>query len=155
MVRLNDLDILSYIPRREKPQIQLLQNRTKKDELILDKKFIEDRIEGFKERIESVRAYLANETICLSRYLVQYFGEMDAEDCGICSVCLNKKKETLSNLEFENIANTILEMAKEPVTFQSININIDASIEKIKQVLIWLADNNKIARTEDGKIFLK
>ena len=86
---------------------------------------------------------------------MQYFGEMDAEDCGICSVCLNKKKEALSNLEFENIANTILEMAKEPVTFQSININIDASIEKIKQVLIWLADNNKIARTEDGKIFLK
>lgn len=153
--RLNDLDILSYIPRREKPQIILLQNRTKKDELTLDKKFIEARIAGFKERIESVRAYLANTTICLSRYLVQYFGETDSADCGICSVCLSRKKETLSNIEFETIADTILEMVKEPMTFQAININIDASIEKIKEVIEWLTDHGKIGRTEDGRIFLK
>jgi ATP-dependent DNA helicase RecQ len=153
--KLDELNILSYMPRREKPQIALLQNRIKKDELILDKKFLEERIEGFKERIDSVRGYLANETICLSRYLVQYFGETDAQDCGICSVCISKKKEALSNLEFENIANTILEMVKEPTTFQAININIDASIEKIKEVIAWLTDNGKIGRMEDGKIFLK
>jgi ATP-dependent DNA helicase RecQ len=153
--RLNDLDILSYIPRREKPQIILLQNRMKKNELTLDKKFIEDRIAGFKERIESVRVYLANTTICLSRYLVQYFGETDSADCGICSVCLSKKKDILSNIEFETIADTILEMVKEPMTFQAININIDASIEKIKSVIEWLTDHGKIGRTEDGRIFLK
>jgi ATP-dependent DNA helicase RecQ len=153
--KLNELNIISYIPRREKPQIALLQNRMKKEEMNLDKKFIEDRIEGFKDRIDSVRGYIMNETICLSRYLVQYFGEMDSEDCGICSVCLNKKKEALSNLEFETIANTILEMVKEPMTFQSININIDASIEKIKEVIEWLTDNGKIGRMEDGKIYLK
>ena len=155
LTRLNDLNILSYIPRREKPQIILLQNRMKKGEMTLDKKFIEGRIEGFKERIESVRSYLANTTICLSRYLVQYFGETDSADCGICSVCLSKKKEVLSNLEFETLADTIMEMVKEPMTFQSININIDASIEKIKEVIEWLTDHGKIGRTEDGRIFLK
>jgi len=155
LTRLNDLNILSYFPRREKPQIILLQNRMKKGEMTLDKKFIEGRIEGFKERIESVRAYLANTTICLSRYLVQYFGETDSTDCGICSVCLSKKKEVLSNLEFETLADTIMEMVKEPMTFQSININIDASIEKIKEVIEWLTDHGKIGRTEDGRIFLK
>ncbi|MEL4403201.1 RecQ family zinc-binding domain-containing protein, partial [Shewanella algae] len=76
-------------------------NRIKKDELILDKKFIEDRIQGMKDRIESVRAYLANDTICLSKYLVNYFGETDAADCGICSVCIGKRKTNLSNSEFE------------------------------------------------------
>jgi ATP-dependent DNA helicase RecQ len=153
--RLSDLNIISYIPRREKPQILLLQNRIKKDQLILDKKFIEGRIQGFKDRIDSVRSYLSNDTICLSRYLVHYFGEEDGEDCGICSVCLSKKKYALSTLEFETIANSILEMVKEPMTFQAININIDASIEKTKEVIIWLADNEKISRTEDGKIILK
>jgi len=155
LLRLNDLNILSYIPRREKPQIALLQNRVKKEELVLDKKFIEERIAGFKERIESVRAYLSNTTICLSRYLVQYFGEMDAADCGICSVCLGRKKEVMSNIEFETIANTILEMVKEPMTFHDIDINIDASIEKTKEVIAWLTDHGKIGRTEDGRIFLR
>jgi ATP-dependent DNA helicase RecQ len=153
--RLDALGIASYIPRREKPQIELLQNRIKIDELILDRKFIEGRIEGSKERIDSVRGYLANETICLSRYLVQYFGETDSEDCGICSVCLSRKKEALSSIEFETIANTILEMVKEPMAFHDIDININASIEKTKQVIEWLTDNGKIARTEDGRIFLK
>ena len=153
--RLNDLDIISYIPRREKPQIGLLQNRTKIDEMMLDKKFIDDRIEGFKERIESVRGYLTNETICLSRYLVQYFGETDSDDCGICSVCLDKKKQALSVLEFENIASTILDLLKQPMTFKDINLCIEASTEKTKEVLEWLHDNGKIARSEDGKIFAK
>lgn len=155
LIRLNDLDIISFIPRREKPQIALLQNRIKIDELILDKKFIEDRIGGFKERIESVRGYLTNENICLSRYLVQYFGEADADDCGICSVCLGKKKQALSVLEFENIASTILELLKQPMTFKDINLGIEASTERTKEVLEWLYDNGKIARSEDGKIFAK
>jgi ATP-dependent DNA helicase RecQ len=153
--RLNDLHIASYIPKREKPQVTLLQNRIKKEELILDKKFIEQRIEGFKERIDSVRGYINNTTICLSKYLVQYFGEMDAEDCGICSVCLSRKKEVLSAIEFETIANMIIEMSKEPMSFHDIDINIDAGIEKIKQVIEWLTDNGKIGRTEDGRIFSK
>ena len=153
--RLNDLNIITYLPRREKPQIALLQNRIKIGELDLDKKFIEDRIEGFKERIEGVRGYLTNDSICLSKYLVQYFGEMDAEDCGICSVCLSKKKEALSAQEFENIANTIIELLQVPMTFKDINLNIEASTEKTKEVLEWLRDNEKIGRSEDGKIFLK
>jgi len=68
---------------------------------------------------------------------------------------LSKKKEALSNLEFETIANTILEMVKEPMTFHDIDINIDASMEKTKEVIEWLTDNGKIGRTEDGRIFLK
>jgi ATP-dependent DNA helicase RecQ len=155
LTRLDSFNILSYIPRREKPQVILLQNRIKISELDMDKIFIDDRIAGFKERVESVRAYLANTTICLSRYLVQYFGEQDAEDCGICSVCLGRKKDELSNLEFENIANAILEMAKDPIPFHAIDLNIDASTEKIKEVIDWLSDNGKIGRTEEGKIFSK
>ena len=155
LTKLDELGITSYIPRREKPQIALLQNRIKIGEMNLDKKFIEDRIEGAKDRIESVRGYINNTTICLSRYLVQYFGEKDSEDCGICSVCLSKKKEALSHQEFENIANTILEMVKEPMTFHELDININASVDKIKEVLIWLADNEKIGRKEDGRIYLK
>jgi ATP-dependent DNA helicase RecQ len=153
--RLSDLDILSYQPRREKPQITLLQNRIKKEQMSLDKKFIEDRIAGFKERIDSVRGYISNQTICLSRYLVQYFGETGSQDCGICSICLGRKKKTLSHAEFESIANNISAMLLEPMPFSVISSRLNIEIEKIKEVIDWLADNGKIGRTEDGRIFSK
>ena len=39
-----------------------------------------------------MNAYAQNKSICRSKHLVSYFGETDATDCGVCNVCLNKKK---------------------------------------------------------------
>jgi ATP-dependent DNA helicase RecQ len=155
MTQLDGLDVLSYIPRRDKPQLMLLQPRIRKSDLILDHKFIEARISGTKDRIESVRQYLLNQTICRSKYLVQYFGEMDAEDCGICDVCLGRKKDALSHLDFEAIAEKIIDCISEPQTLQSISEAISATNERVKEVVKWLADQGKIARTEDGRIYRK
>ena len=153
--KLDSLDILSYIPRKEKPQLTMLQNRIKKEELILDKKFIEDRIQGMKDKIESVRAYLANDTICLSKYLVNYFGEAEAADCGICSVCIGKKKTQLSSSEFESIVNNISGLLSSPMSMSGLAEASGIDIDKTKEVIAWLADHGKIGRTEDGKIFNK
>ena len=40
-------------------------------------------------RLESVIAFLGSEQ-CLTTRLLDYFGEVDAEVCGQCSVCLGK-----------------------------------------------------------------
>jgi ATP-dependent DNA helicase RecQ len=153
--QLDSLDILSYIPRTEKPQLILQQPRIKKSDLIIDHQFIQSRIEGSKERIESVRQYLLNQTICRSRYLVQYFGETDADDCGICDICLGRKKETVSHQEFEAIAEKITTILDEPRSLTYITETIDVTNERASEVIKWLADHGKVARTEDGRIYLK
>ncbi|MCW3126578.1 MAG: ATP-dependent helicase, RecQ family [Bacteroidetes bacterium] len=153
LTQLDGLNILSYIPRRDKPQLILQQPRIRKSDLVLDHKFIEARIAGTKERIESVRQYLLNQTVCRSRYLVQYFGEMDAEDCGICDICIGRKKDNLSHQDFETIATRITEFVSEPQTLQSIAEAISVPNERVSEVIKWLADHGRVARTEDGRIY--
>ena len=36
--------------------------------------------------------YATNDSECRCRQLLRYFGESDASDCGICDVCLDRKK---------------------------------------------------------------
>jgi ATP-dependent DNA helicase RecQ len=153
--QLDTMNILSYIARKEKPQLILQQPRIRKPSLILDHKFIEARIDGTKERIESVRQYLLNQTICRSRYLVQYFGEMDAADCGICDICIGRKKEHVSHQEFESISEKITAILDEPRKLTYIADAIAMSHERVSEVIKWLADHGKIARTEDGRIYHK
>ncbi|WP_053992904.1 ATP-dependent DNA helicase RecQ [Mangrovimonas sp. TPBH4] len=50
-----------------------------------------------QDQITSVIAYTNNNTICKSVQLLQYFGEDDVKDCGICSVCISKEKQKNQN----------------------------------------------------------
>ena len=148
-------DIVAYNPLKEKPQVVLLQDRAKKEGLSLDRKYIEERIENYRQRIENVRLYIANQTICRSRYLVNYFGEDGAAACGVCDICLALKKTELSNQDFKIIADQIMPLLSEPQSLATISTNLDINIDKLKTVIEWLIDNDKIGRTEDGKIYLK
>ena len=153
--QLDSLNILAYIPRRDKPQLILQQPRISKSNLVLDHQFIEARISGARERLESVRQYLLNDTICRSRYLVQYFGETDADYCGICDICIGKKKDNLSHQEFETIAEQITAMLDTPHTLSVIADTISVSHERVSEIIKWMSDHGKVARTEDGRIYLK
>ena len=148
-------DIVAYNPRKEKPQVILLQTRSKKEDIPLDRKYMEERIENYRERIENVRLYLANQTICRSKYLVNYFGEEGAADCGVCDICLALKKAELSNEDFKTITVQIMPLLTIPRSLATLSTTLDIGIDKIKTVVEWLTDAGKIARTEDGKIYLK
>jgi ATP-dependent DNA helicase RecQ len=152
---LDRLDIFSYYPRKEKPQMILTQDRIKKEDLILDKKFIDERINGYQDRIDNVLRYLTNDTICRSRMLVHYFGEEDAADCGVCDICLSRKKSSLSTDEFAALSERISALLASPQTLQSISESLSIHIDRTKTVIDWLADHGKISRTEDGRISLK
>ncbi|WP_223551473.1 ATP-dependent DNA helicase RecQ [Aestuariivivens sp. NBU2969] len=43
-------------------------------------------------QIKAVLDYINNDSICKSLQLLGYFGETNLKPCGICSVCINKKK---------------------------------------------------------------
>lgn len=153
MLQLDRLDILSYIPRRDKPQLVLRQPRMRPDHLTMDRSFMEARIAGARERLEAVYQYVTNKSVCRSRWLVAYFGEADAPDCGICDVCIGRKKETLSAGDFETIAASIMIAVTEPLSVSALADKLSLNPEKVSEVVRWLADQGRVARTEDGRVF--
>lgn len=53
------------------------------------------------EQINSVMQYVNNSKECLQKQILNYFGESNSEDCGICSVCNNQTAS--KELKFEEI----------------------------------------------------
>lgn len=92
--RLNQDEILQYIPQRDKPQIQICNQRINSSQIVLDEKWIQQRKEILKHQIESMLDFITT-TDCRQKKILEYFGEKFAPNCNICDNCLQNKKSIL------------------------------------------------------------
>ena len=89
--RLQQLEILSYLPQTDQPQLQFVLPRADQMHLDIDIKYIKLRQQIQTEQINAVLAY-SGSAKCRSEQLLHYFGEIDADKCGFCDVCLAERK---------------------------------------------------------------
>ncbi|MGI6231316.1 MAG: RecQ family ATP-dependent DNA helicase [Prevotella sp.] len=100
---LSNRHILHFIPQRKTPSITYLQDRVDAEDIILDKDIYDDRKEMYRKHIEAMIEYASNNSVCRSRMLLRYFGEMDSHDCHVCDVCLNNKFGTNKNRQTNQV----------------------------------------------------
>lgn len=146
--------MVQYVPQKEKPQVFLVQNRIKAEDLQINIINYKKRKKQFGERVQSMVGYACATEICRSVITGKYFGDKEITACGICDVCLSKRKKSLSSEEFENISSAILQSAKSTSLspdqiFSSLN-NIPKN--KFVEALKFLQSENKITVTEKGII---
>lgn len=89
--QLQQLNVLTYLPQNDQPQVTYLRPRQQNKELYIDKRYIEQRKAIYLKKMEAVFAYCTKKQ-CRSRQLLAYFDEPDAEKCGVCDVCLEEKR---------------------------------------------------------------
>ncbi len=92
LMELSKRRIINYIPHKVSPYVVFTQDRVPENRVIIGEDVYEVRKEKYVSLIQSIIDYTTNERICRSRMLLNYFGEDDATDCGVCDVCLAKKK---------------------------------------------------------------
>ena len=88
--RIAAFGIIEYLPQKETPQIHLLYNRAPAQYLNIDHEQYLERKSEFRSRVEAMVSYLRTRD-CRMRFLLHYFGETGAADCGTCDNCLAKK----------------------------------------------------------------
>jgi ATP-dependent DNA helicase RecQ len=59
-----------------------------------------------QKQVAAILSYVKKEDLCKSIQLLSYFGEKDLEPCGICSVCITKKKPEVTDTK--QIKNAII-----------------------------------------------
>ncbi len=103
--RLQDLEIISYLPQTDQPQLQFILPRADQLHMDIDVKYIELRKKIQEDQINAVLAYSVSDT-CRSIQLLAYFDEPMAAKCGACDICLAEKKaqdaaELTEKIDFE------------------------------------------------------
>jgi ATP-dependent DNA helicase RecQ len=155
LLELKSYRIVNYEPLKEKPQVYLVANRVKADDLKINTRAYNKRKKKFEERIGAIKNYALANTQCRSVMIGNYFGDQRISACGICDNCLNQKKKEVSGKEFSEIHHSILEMVRvKPLTVPEIMDRLDKlPKEKTNEVIRFLQAEDKIGVSREGKIF--
>lgn len=101
--KLHAMEVINYIQQTDKPHLTFIKPRLDKPHLYIDGKYIAERYRINKNQIDSMIAY-AELFRCRSWQLLSYFNEDHAPECGVCDVCIAKKK----NIDRESVKDDII-----------------------------------------------
>jgi len=149
--------IIDYHPQREGPQLHLLKDRVKSEDLRINMQAYEKRKIKFRERLSRMINYVHAKKECRSQMICKYFGDNAAIPCGICDNCLSQKSVKLTKEEFESLNHRILNTVKyEPLPTRELFTKLSGiKKEKAWKVLEFLQAENKIEMDEKGWVRLK
>jgi ATP-dependent DNA helicase RecQ len=105
--------VLTYIPASDKPSVTFLSERMHENNLFIDAKFINLRKKAAQEQTESMIHFTEQEVLCRQQVICNYFGEVDAANCGRCDVCLEHNKRLKQHEDFKKVRSYIAERTKD------------------------------------------
>jgi len=150
--RLEQEEILTYNSVKTDSEIRFLLPR--EDDKTINKfsKEISRFIKQKEKKSEDFLAYILNNKVCRSIQILDYFDEISNKKCGICDVCLSKKR-----IEKKDISSEILSILeqKNELTSQEINQYLKANEKDILIHLRQLLSDNKVRINHQNKYHLK
>ncbi|PZX50183.1 RecQ family ATP-dependent DNA helicase [Algoriphagus chordae] len=150
---LEQLEVMVYDQRKDKPQITFLTPRYDAGKLPLNFKRIELRRALTLEKAESMVKYGQQAELCRTQFIQEYFGEKTDELCGVCDVCNTQRKANHPEIAEDKLTNKIMETLTknealtEKQIFESIRL---PSSEKNLRVLRILQDQGYITLLASG-----
>ncbi|SDF07168.1 ATP-dependent DNA helicase RecQ [Mucilaginibacter pineti] len=154
LLQLQEFGLISYMQQTDQPQVTYLKARQHPSRLFINKKYIEERKETYRIKMEAVFAYAIHKK-CRSQMLLAYFDEPNARKCGICDICLEEKRQKNADEIFDNITNEIVQLlsiSTPDIGVLVTGINIGTEKDKMETIRLLL-DAGKI-KTDGEKYYL-
>lgn len=151
--QLAKLEVADYDARKDTPQLTFLTQRYDAGKLPLNFRRIADRKALTEAKAKSMVNYANQGKICRTQFIQEYFGENTDQKCGICDVCIERKKSDQPISTETKIKNLILETLalEEELTEQELfdRIRKPASPQNLS-ILRALVDQGQIALDNSG-----
>ena len=147
------MHVIRYIPAARTPMIYFDTERLPQKDLYIAPETYRYRYDRAVERFNSMLHYTTSTDECRSKIIEEYFGEPDAKDCGICDVCLAKRKrgEMLSLAESID-AQIFSILAEGEKAVKDIVAQISGRTELIAERIDYLLAEKKISVSISGKV---
>ena len=160
--RLWQLRVIRYVPSNRSPILFMNEERLPRADLYISPATYKRRQELMRERFEHMLDYAANETRCRSAVLEAYFGEGDPAPCGVCDICLarrraaKQKSADAAGNAAESLRKEVLErLAQGPADPRELADGFPGGVQRTGEVIRQLLDEGLLATGKDGKIRLK
>ena len=136
--------IIRYVPGDVKPYIVYYQPRLPLSYITLGREAYENRKELFVTKIGAMARYIRDDETCRQLLLMEYFGQKEEKPCGICDVCIGKKKR-LHREERKSLEEQILQvLAKQNTNIRELVRQLGEDEEVVIGQVLKLFDEGKI-----------
>ncbi|MEX2591374.1 MAG: ATP-dependent DNA helicase RecQ [Anditalea sp.] len=155
---LEKLGVLAYNKRKDKPQVTFLTPRFDAGKLPLNIKRIAERRINSKEKAKSIIDYVKNEKWCRTNQLLLYFGEESDLLCGVCDVCLSRKRAGKESELEKKLREGVIKTLSGGIVFSLETLLSAVGVKNDSfavGLLRELEDEGIIMTASDGKIKLK
>jgi ATP-dependent DNA helicase RecQ len=108
---LHQLNVVLYAPVKDAPQVTFILPRQDADHLPIDKKRLEARKNLILGKAQAMVAFVQNAFQCRMQLIQDYFNEVSYHTCGVCDICIDKRKKENAG-DFRNLQAEILTIMK-------------------------------------------
>ena len=126
LAQLEKLQLLNFEPASDQPQITFLLPRQDADHLPVDKNHLDERRNLHLSKMESMITYTTQDHRCRMQVIQEYFDEVTYQVCGICDVCVDKKKKGNLSLLKDYQEQILYLLRQKPLTVEELEKAVDA-----------------------------
>jgi ATP-dependent DNA helicase RecQ len=121
---LDELKVVIYQPSKDIPQITFVLPRQDAERLPINKNRLEERRKLLTGKMKAMTAFVENSHRCRMQMIQDYFNEVTYQTCGICDVCIEKRKnDNLATFNGMRDEVTVL-LAKESLSIEQLEAKI-------------------------------
>ena len=150
------MHVVRYIPSSRTPMIYLDSERLPTSDVYIAPETYRQRYDMAVERFENVMRYATTSDKCRSQMIENYFGDNFAKPCGVCDVCLARRRKAAKQELDDEVADyeeSILSCLSEHcLSIKEVVAMVKGDSDIIVQTIDNMLRDGKIALTIGGKL---
>jgi ATP-dependent DNA helicase RecQ len=145
LTHLHKLQVVQYIPLKDQPQVTFVLPRQDVKYLPVDRKLLEERRTLAIAKMNAIIDFVSSGHRCRMQLIQEYFGEQLFDTCGMCDVCIERRKKENSK-SVNELRKQIIFLTKEQLfTIDELEERISpADTELFVEVVRELVDEGAI-----------
>ena len=144
------MKIIRYIPANNSPLVRFDTERLPVKSLYIAPESYQLRHRLMMERFESIVEYVTSEDRCRSQIIENYFGDKESKECGVCDVCLRKRRGEASQVSV--VERIVAMLGDTELDIKELTSAMNIAPERVVEVVDKMVAEKKISISKYGKL---